>query len=101
MAGINYDPDVVEILRRHYREWELKTLPTTVSRSRLSTDIRARRGDSPATGLSTNSSELAGGRKETTEFLSSIGAARAAPPPTTLSKARRSATFTAGSKKGD
>ncbi|MBZ2177572.1 MAG: diguanylate cyclase [Acidobacteria bacterium] len=76
MAGINYDPDVVEILRRHYREWELKTLPTTASRSRLSTDIRARRGDSPATGLSTNSSELAGGRKETTEFLSSIGAAR-------------------------
>ena len=76
MAGRNYDPQVVELLQANYREWEPMTRPSATPRTKLSTNIRVERGDSPATGFAASSDEPAAGRRETTEFLSSIGAAR-------------------------
>lgn len=76
MAGRNYDPLVVGLLRAHYREWEPMAHAVSAPRAKLSTDIRVERGESPAAGLDPSrlGSQLA--RKEPTEFLSSIGAAR-------------------------
>lgn len=75
MAGRNYDPQVVELLHANYREWEPMTRPATNPRTKLSTNIRVERGESPATGLAA-SGESGAGLTRSTEFLSSIGAAR-------------------------
>jgi diguanylate cyclase (GGDEF)-like protein/putative nucleotidyltransferase with HDIG domain len=75
MAGRNYDPQVVELLHANYREWEPMTRLSANPRTKLSTNIRVERGESPATGLAA-SSESGAGLTKSTEFLSSIGAAR-------------------------
>src|SRR5271155_1771703 len=70
LSGIDFDPKVVEVLARRYKELELKARAQGPDRSRLNTDIKIPRGVAPAEGFqvaepSTN-----------IDFLTSIAAAR-------------------------
>jgi diguanylate cyclase (GGDEF)-like protein len=54
-SGIAFDPRVIEVLSRRYREFEQMAHTTDAVKSlgTLSTDIRVERGDAPATGFET------------------------------------------------
>ncbi len=79
-SGRAYDPRVIEILQRRYRELEAmaRTRPAA-NRGKLSTDIKIERGMAPATGFERSTIRLAQAVSETAapiEFVHSIGAAR-------------------------
>lgn len=50
-SGKAFDPTVVDILRRRYRELELKARQETTNNVKLSSNVKVRRGASPATGF--------------------------------------------------
>jgi len=75
MAGKSFDPQVVELLERHYVRLE-KTATSQPSRSvRLSTDLKVERGEAPAAGFEV-STPLPRATAGEPGFLSSIAAAR-------------------------
>lgn len=79
-SGKAYDPRVVEILQRRYRELEkMARLRPAAARGRLSTNIKIERGAAPATGFERSTIRLAQAVSEASpqmEFVHSIGAAR-------------------------
>ncbi len=72
-AGKAYDPQVVAVLKEHYKQIEEIVLSqsVTVDRQKLSTGLQVARGSAPASGF--HVSEATTG---STTFLSSIAAAR-------------------------
>jgi diguanylate cyclase (GGDEF)-like protein/putative nucleotidyltransferase with HDIG domain len=74
-AGKAYDPQVVALLQRHYRELEeiAKSQPVHPEREKLSTELKIDRGIAPANGFAI---ESAADRASQTSFLASIAAAR-------------------------
>lgn len=74
-SGVSFDPQVVEILERRYRELETKARALSNERAQLSVDKRIEKGAAPAAGFQSN-----GGRArssiESGDFLSSIAAAK-------------------------
>jgi diguanylate cyclase (GGDEF)-like protein/putative nucleotidyltransferase with HDIG domain len=74
-SGTSYDPKIVEILQRRYRE--LESLANCgleeARRDSLSFNYKVERGDQPAAGFERN---LNGARSSHTDFLSSIASAR-------------------------
>jgi diguanylate cyclase (GGDEF)-like protein/putative nucleotidyltransferase with HDIG domain len=76
MAGRNFDPSIVELLRANYREWEALAHGTSPAPVRLSTEIRIERGDAPAAGFESPAPQPFAPRHAPKEFLTSIGAAR-------------------------
>ena len=72
-SGKSFDPKVVIVLQKRYRDLERMVVPSTggPTESKLSTEMRVERGFAPATGFEHNTS----GDREA-NFLSSIAAAR-------------------------
>jgi diguanylate cyclase (GGDEF)-like protein/putative nucleotidyltransferase with HDIG domain len=62
-SGIAFDPRIVEVLARRYREFEqmADTTDGVKGLGNLSTDIRVERGDAPATGFETAATPAAQG----------------------------------------
>lgn len=69
-SGISFDPRVVAILKRRYRELEREAQAATPERAKIDTDFRVENGVAPAAGLEKDSEE------KPAAFLSSIAAAR-------------------------
>ncbi len=76
LAGKEFDPQVISILKRRYLELEqmARTEPVTADLS-LPIDIKVERGAAPATGFEQDTSERAPAVADR-DFLSSIAAAR-------------------------
>ncbi|MDP8980341.1 MAG: diguanylate cyclase [Acidobacteriota bacterium] len=77
-SGKAFDPQVVEVLGRRYREWEILAGAYHVEGSRLSTDVRIENGEAPAAGFENpgKSGQPAGSRNEPVNFLQHIASAR-------------------------
>ena len=73
-AGTAYDPAIVKILKRRFRELEQKVQakPESEDRPKLSNNLQVDRGHSPGAGLEKASS----GNDNELDFLASIAAAR-------------------------
>jgi diguanylate cyclase (GGDEF)-like protein/putative nucleotidyltransferase with HDIG domain len=76
LSGTSYDPKVVDVLKRRYRELEqiAQTQSLSMNTPGLSTNVRIERGLSPAAGFE----HTAGGARldSETDFLASIASAR-------------------------
>jgi diguanylate cyclase (GGDEF)-like protein len=76
-AGKSFDPKVVEVVCRRYRELEGMAKASQVKKARLSTDVRIERGDAPAAGFeNTGEPRMLAPGAETGDFLHQIAAAR-------------------------
>ena len=73
-SGTSFDPQIVEILARRYRELEVLAKGAQLELGRLSTDVRVERGLAPAAGFAGDSTPITSRRKP--DFLATIGAAR-------------------------
>src|SRR5437868_7352369 len=73
LSGKSYDPQVVELLIKHYKELEELARSTSYVHEKLSTSLKVERGAAPASGYEVGVTEPEG---QTTAFLSSIVAAR-------------------------
>jgi diguanylate cyclase (GGDEF)-like protein/putative nucleotidyltransferase with HDIG domain len=74
-SGKSFDPKVVAILSRRHAELEALVKAKSVSRSRLSKNVRISRCSAPASGLETATAQLQAA-PVSGDFLSSIAAAR-------------------------
>jgi diguanylate cyclase (GGDEF)-like protein/putative nucleotidyltransferase with HDIG domain len=75
-SGKGFDPKVVEVLQRRYRELENLVKVEPARPARLPRDLKIMKGEAPATGLAIT--QLANGQRGSTsslDFLSSIAAA--------------------------
>jgi diguanylate cyclase (GGDEF)-like protein/putative nucleotidyltransferase with HDIG domain len=71
LAGKSFDPRVVEVLKRRYRDLEKLTQTQPLGKPKLSKDVKIDRGLAPAAGL-----EVSQADKGQRYFLDSIAAAR-------------------------
>jgi diguanylate cyclase (GGDEF)-like protein/putative nucleotidyltransferase with HDIG domain len=76
LAGLHYDPAVVDILRKRYVDLEQTALSHAVEKpsASLSTQLRVERGSAPANGFE-RAATMPGARDQN-DFLSSIASAR-------------------------
>jgi len=74
-AGKSFDPKVVEVLERRYRELEQMALAQNWDKRRLSTHVKIEKGLAPAAGFERTAAP-ANGHKDAFDPLSSIAAAR-------------------------
>jgi diguanylate cyclase (GGDEF)-like protein/putative nucleotidyltransferase with HDIG domain len=74
-SGKSYDPKIVEILQRRFRELELKAKAETVDSVKLSSNIKVERGKAPATGFA-ESGTKAPATAEVNDFSLAISSAR-------------------------
>src|SRR5690349_11257875 len=70
----SFDPKVVEVLARRYKELEQMALAQNWDKKRLSTNVKIEKGVAPAAGF--EQTPPANGRKDSFDPLSSIAAAR-------------------------
>ena len=75
-SGSEYDPRIVEILQRRYRELERLATAQTAERAKLSVDLKIASGTAPAVGLERSPAVPRSGNGTSVDFLSSIAAAR-------------------------
>ena len=75
-AGSSFDPKVVEILQRQYKELEQRAKSETTQRTRLSTNIRVPRGRAPATGFADEKRFKVEDAGRNGDFSQSIASAR-------------------------
>jgi diguanylate cyclase (GGDEF)-like protein/putative nucleotidyltransferase with HDIG domain len=76
-SGKSFDPRVVEVVCRRYRELETMAKTSQVEKARLSTDLRIAGGHAPAAGFeNTGEPRMAAVAGETGDFLHQIAAAR-------------------------
>ncbi len=77
-SGTSFDPEVVKVLLRRYKDLEIKAKDTCVDMGKLSTGIKVERGGAPATGFeSTGHPDIAvKDAKDSMQFVHSISAAR-------------------------
>jgi diguanylate cyclase (GGDEF)-like protein/putative nucleotidyltransferase with HDIG domain len=73
-SGVAYDPKVIEILGRRYRELEQMAKGQQIEKAKLSTDLKIERCDAPAAGFESSDSKT--GVLPPGDFLQSIAAAR-------------------------
>jgi diguanylate cyclase (GGDEF)-like protein/putative nucleotidyltransferase with HDIG domain len=73
-AGTSFDPKIVEIMQRRYRELEAKARKTSIRVSGLSTGVIVTRGEQPAAGFEETRPNASANDK--IGFLTSIAAAR-------------------------
>jgi len=73
LSGKSFDPRVVEVLKRRYRDLEVLAQARPLEKSRLSKDLKVERGASPAAGLEISETNPAERRSD---FLASIAEAR-------------------------
>jgi diguanylate cyclase (GGDEF)-like protein/putative nucleotidyltransferase with HDIG domain len=76
-SGTSFDPRVVDVVSRRYREMEGMAKASELDKARLSTDVRIERGDAPAAGFEdTGEPRMAALAGEPGDFLQQIAAAR-------------------------
>ena len=73
LSGKSFDPQIVMLLRKHYRELEAIARSEAAEHEKLSTELTVRRDAAPDNGYDVETPDLA---NQTTTFLSSIAAAR-------------------------
>jgi len=74
-ANVSFDPNVVTVLARRFKELETLARTREIERTKLSTNVRVERGDAPAAGFETHKA-TATGTAHQVNFLASIAAAR-------------------------
>src|SRR5580704_10468066 len=57
-SGKSYDPKIIEILQRRYRDLDLKAKAEIVDPVKLSSNIKVERGKAPATGLAESGTKM-------------------------------------------
>jgi diguanylate cyclase (GGDEF)-like protein/putative nucleotidyltransferase with HDIG domain len=75
-SGTSFDPKVVEVVSRRYRELEVMAKGNQVTRAGLSTQLHIERGDAPAAGFENTGESGATLPIERGDFLHQIAAAR-------------------------
>ena len=76
-SGKMFDPKVVEVLRRRYRDLEKMAKETLVEENYLSTEVKVERGEAPAAGFEATEGAPTGEKKPAqADFITSIAAAR-------------------------
>jgi len=75
-SGTSFDPQVVAVLKRRYIELEAMAQAQQVEKAKLSTDLKIERGLEPAAGFEKTKAPASGVTEKSTDFLSSIAAAR-------------------------
>lgn len=75
-SGVSFDPKVVEVLNRRYRELEAEAQSVNSIRAALSVDARIERGLEPAAGLAPSTPGLEAAGAGQLGFIASIAAAR-------------------------
>ena len=74
-SGKAFDPQVVEVMARRYRELEVMARKhSDTERAKLSVDVKIARGDAPDAGFASEGEKAGGDRSE---FVESIASARA------------------------
>ena len=74
LAGKSFDPDVVDVLKRHYAELERLSQATPEITAKLSTEVKIAKGLEPGAGYQGAAPRTA--QASETDFLDSIAAAR-------------------------
>jgi diguanylate cyclase (GGDEF)-like protein/putative nucleotidyltransferase with HDIG domain len=72
LSGKSFDPRVVEVLMRRYREFDRMAQAQPLGKSKLSKDLKIGRGPAPAAGLEVSQAD----KSQPRYFLDSIAAAR-------------------------
>jgi len=75
-AGTQYEPRIVEILARRYKELERLATSQTAERAKLSVDLKIANGKAPASGFERSVVPPRSGNGTSVDFLASIAAAR-------------------------
>ena len=76
LSAKSFDPQVVEILKANYREFERLAQSTPLRNHRLSKDLLVRRGDAPDAGFEKSASTAASGVLVQNQAADSIAVAR-------------------------
>jgi diguanylate cyclase (GGDEF)-like protein/putative nucleotidyltransferase with HDIG domain len=76
LAGKQFDPQVVEVLREHYQEFEQATRATPLRETKLDRSMVVTRGDAPAAGFEKDHSNKAAEPTNHGTFVGSIASAR-------------------------
>src|ERR1700734_312314 len=76
LAGKSFDPQVVDILKANYREFERLAQSTPLRNHKLSKDLLVRRGDAPDAGFEKSASTAASGILVQNQAADSIAVAR-------------------------
>jgi diguanylate cyclase (GGDEF)-like protein/putative nucleotidyltransferase with HDIG domain len=76
LSGTSFDPQVVEVLKRRYRDLERISRSKPVERVRLSKGIKIERGAAPASGFEVSNLDSSAEPRYPRYFLSSIADAR-------------------------
>src|SRR5271157_4931109 len=77
LSGKQFDPQVVEVLKEHYLEFEADTRSAPVRETKIDRQLVIRRGDAPAAGFE-NSGETKPASTSAETFIGSIASARQA-----------------------
>ena len=72
LSGKSFDPRVVEVLKRRYREFDRMAQAQPLGKSKLSKNLKIGRGHAPAAGLEVSQAD----KSQPRYFLDSIAAAR-------------------------
>jgi diguanylate cyclase (GGDEF)-like protein/putative nucleotidyltransferase with HDIG domain len=75
-AGKAFDPEIVAILRRKYKDLEQEAKTQTADRTKLSTHIKIERGLAPATGFASAKAMVVSEPQAENDFSRSIASAR-------------------------
>src|SRR5271165_509446 len=75
LSGKQFDPQVVEVLKEHYLEFEADTRSAPVRETKIDRQLVIRRGDAPAAGFE-NSGETKPASTSAETFIGSIASAR-------------------------
>lgn len=76
-SGKMFDPKVVEVLRRRYKQLEALSAETSITENQQSIEVKVEKSVAPATGLESNEVlALVEPKQEKGDFISSIAAAR-------------------------
>jgi diguanylate cyclase (GGDEF)-like protein/putative nucleotidyltransferase with HDIG domain len=75
-SGISFDPQVVSILQKRYKEMEALAHEGSAEKAKLSTHVKVERGHEPATGLEVAKGAVQSSQEKPTDFLASIASAR-------------------------
>jgi diguanylate cyclase (GGDEF)-like protein/putative nucleotidyltransferase with HDIG domain len=73
-SGKSYDPKVIEILQRRYRDLDVKARAEIVDPVKLSSNIKVERGKAPATGLAESGTKMV--TASASDFSLAISSAR-------------------------
>ncbi|HEY4360388.1 MAG TPA: HD domain-containing phosphohydrolase [Bryobacteraceae bacterium] len=75
-SGKAFDPRIVELLHKHYIQWERMAQDKSAQVEKLSMNVKIERGAAPGAGFESSSGKTGDGKPAAMDFLSSIASAR-------------------------